>query len=62
MGFSHRKSMILIILMSLVFSCFNIVAARYLDNNIVLIIDMIVWIALHLWFDYVIKKRQSLAK
>ena len=58
MGFSHRKSMILIIFMSLVFSCFNIVAVRFLDNNIVLIIDITVWIALHLWFDYVIKSRQ----
>lgn len=60
MGFSHRKSMILIIFMSLVFSCFNIVAARFLNNNIVLIIDITVWIILHLWFDYVIRSRQSL--
>lgn len=51
MGLSHHVVMILIQLLALCFSLFNIIAVEYISNNIVLLVDILVWIGFHLWLD-----------
>ena len=50
-GMSHYVAMILILALALFFSFFNIVAVEYISNNIVIFIDIVLWIAFHLWLD-----------
>lgn len=51
MGFSSRRAMISILLMALIFSCLNIVLVSDINNNILFMADIIVWIGLNIWFD-----------
>ncbi len=51
MGFNLRRSMICILTMALSFSIINIVLAFVINNNILFLADIIVWIGLNLWFD-----------
>lgn len=51
MGFSTRKAMICILTMALVFSYLNIILISAIDNNLLLLADIIVWIGLNIWFD-----------
>ena len=51
MGFSPRKAMICILAMALSFSVINIILASIMDNNLLLLADIVIWIALNLWFD-----------
>ena len=53
MGFTVRKAMLLILLTSCVFSGVNILLMPYVDNTAMLIVDVIVWIALNLWWSEV---------
>lgn len=53
MGFTSRKAMLLILLTSCVFSGVNILLMPYVDNTAMLIVDVIVWIALNLWWSEV---------
>ncbi len=50
-GLSHHKAMMLILLLAFVFGLFNIVMVQYISNNIVLILDVVLWICFHLWFE-----------
>lgn len=50
-GMSHHVAMILILVLALFFSFFNIVAVEYISNNIVLFVDIVLWVAFHLWLD-----------
>lgn len=51
MGFTPRKAMIIILLISCAFSATNIILMPYVNNTVMLIGDIIVWIVLNLWFD-----------
>ena len=51
MGISHHITMILILILALCFSLFNIIAVEYISNNIVLLVDIVSWIGFHLWLD-----------
>lgn len=53
MGFSSRKAMICILAMALSFSIINIILASVMNNNILLLADIVVWIGLNLWFDWI---------
>lgn len=53
MGFSPRKAMITILMMAALFSSINILLVPYVDNNLLFFGDIIVWIGLNLWFDWV---------
>ena len=53
MGFSPRRAMIYILTMTLSFSVINIILAPVLNNNILLLADIVVWIGLNLWFDWI---------
>ena len=64
MGFSPRKAMICILTIALSFSVTNIILASTIDNNLLLLADIIVWIGLNLWFDKIRdrKKKKIYAK
>lgn len=51
MGMSHHIAMIFILIMALCFSLFNIIAVEYMSNNIVFLVDIVIWIGFHLWLD-----------
>ena len=51
MGFSPRKAMISILAMALSFSIINMTLISYVNNNVLFITDIVVWVGLNLWFD-----------
>ena len=53
MGFTPRKAMITILLISCGFSVINIILMPYIDNTVMLIGDIVLWIGLNLWWDRV---------
>lgn len=59
MGFTPRKAMMTIQLMSACFCAFTIVSIHYINNTLVFVIDVVVWTVLHLWFDRVIEKKKQ---
>lgn len=59
MGFTPRRSMIIILLISCAFSAVNIVLMPYVNNTVMLLGDIAVWIGLNLWWDSVRDKRNK---
>lgn len=59
MGFSPRKALVTIQLMSACFCVFTIVGIRYLNNTLVFVIDVVVWTLLNLWFNRVINRKNE---
>lgn len=60
MGFSPRKAMISILAMALAFSVINMTLISYVNNNVLFIMDIVVWVGLNLWFDKIRDRRQKL--
>lgn len=60
MGFTARKAMLMILFISCVFSGVNILLMPYVDNTIMLLIDVIVWIGLNLWWSRIRRKRRMI--
>ena len=58
MGFSSRKAMICILAMALSFSIINMTLISYVNNNVLFIMDIVVWVGLNLWFDKIRDKNQ----
>jgi len=59
MGFSPRRALVTIQLMSACFCAFTIVAILYMNNTLVFVIDVVVWMLLNLWFDHVINRKMK---
>lgn len=57
MGFTARKAMITILLISCTFSAINILLMPLVNNTLMLIGDIMVWIGLNLWWDRIRDKR-----
>lgn len=57
MGFTPRRALITIQLMSAGFCAFSFVAVRYMDNTLVFVIDIVVWTLLNMWFNKIINVR-----
>lgn len=51
MGLSPRRAMICILVMALTFCSLNIMLVSIINNNILLLTDIIIWIGLNIWFD-----------
>lgn len=62
MGFTPKKTMIIILLISCVFCGVNVLLMPYVNNTFMLVLDISVWIVLHLWWDRVRDKKQSILK
>jgi len=59
LGYSHRATMIWIILIAIFFSVFNIVSVQYISNNIVLALDVVLWALFHLGFKRLEARRMG---
>ena len=57
-GLSPRRAMVSLLLMSCAFSAANILLIAYIDATLLLVIDIVVWIALHLYWDWLRDKRK----
>lgn len=53
MGFTPKNAMIIILLISCAFSAVNIVLMPYVNNTVMLVLDIVVWVGLNLWWDRV---------
>lgn len=60
MGFTPRKAMIFILCISFLFCVSNIILVSYMDNTILFICDVVIWIAMNLYIDKVIFRHQKL--
>ena len=56
MGFTPRKALITILLISCSFSAVNIFFMPWVNNTVMLIGDITIWIGLNLWWDHLINK------
>lgn len=59
MGFTPRRAMISILLISCGFSIANILLMPYVDNTVMLVADIVVWVGLNLWWDKIRDKRKK---
>jgi UDP-GlcNAc:undecaprenyl-phosphate GlcNAc-1-phosphate transferase len=58
-GLSHRATMIYILTLSAFFSVFNIGLVQFISNNIVLALDVAVWITFHYMFHWFEKRHKQ---
>lgn len=56
-GLTHRAAMLSIIGLSLFFSIFNLILVQYISNNIVILLDLLLWILITLSFNTVVKRK-----
>ena len=59
MGLSPRRAMVSLLLMACTFSLGNILLVAYVNSTLLLVADIVIWVALHLWWDRLIKKRND---
>lgn len=62
MGFTPKKAMMNILLLACLFSSLNILLVSYVDNNVVLLVDIMIWISLNLWFDRIRDHKKAYCK
>lgn len=62
MGYSPRQVLIIIMLISCGFSAANILLVKYVDNTILFVGDIVIWIGLNLWWDRIRDKRLKTMK
>lgn len=60
-GMKQRWAMMTILCVSLVFSSCNVVLSMYMNINILLVLDLAIWIFTNIWLSKEIKRR-SLTK
>ena len=62
-GISHKSAMLSIVGLSLFFCLFNVIMVQYISNNVVVFLDLLLWISFTLIFNFVVKqKKVKLAK
>lgn len=57
MGFSPRGAMLSILMIACLFSCLNIFLIPYVNNTLMLLADIALWVGLNLWFDRIKYKK-----
>ncbi|WP_455963008.1 MraY family glycosyltransferase [Bacteroides bouchesdurhonensis] len=62
MGFTPRKAMITILFISCVFSAMNILLIPYVNNTIMLIVDIAIWVGLNLQWDKLRNSNNTIRK
>lgn len=60
MGLPQRVAMVLIVIAAVVFSMLNIFLSRYIEVNLLILIDMAVWVLVNLWLSKRISKHQAM--
>lgn len=61
-GMSHRTAMLAILSLALFFCIFNIVMVDFVNNNVVVICDILLWIVFYYIFDRIFEKRMKKQK
>lgn len=61
-GLKQNVTMVLIILSSVLFSVINIYISRFINVNLLLLIDIVVWILINMWLSKKIEYRNSRLK
>ena len=56
-GLSPRRAMLSLLSMSCAFSAANILLVPYINNTVLLIADIVIWVGLNLWWDYLRDKK-----
>ena len=56
-GLSPRKAMLSLLFMSCSFSAANILLVPDVNNTVLLVADIVIWIGLNLWWDYLRDKK-----
>lgn len=59
-GLTPRRAMVSLVSMACLFCLVNILLVAYVNSTLLLMVDITVWVALHLWWDYLIKKRKAI--
>jgi UDP-N-acetylmuramyl pentapeptide phosphotransferase/UDP-N-acetylglucosamine-1-phosphate transferase len=57
-GMSTRLTMIVLIVVSILFTLLNIVMSPYLNANLLLLLDIAAWVVFNIWLTKAIAKRQ----
>ena len=57
LGMSHRTAMVTMLMLDAFFMLLNLGLVNVFDINIVLVIDIVLWIAMHMWMSKIIKVR-----
>ena len=61
-GLSHKGTMIVIVLLSLFFCLMNIILVKYISNNILLVLNFVVWLLLTAIFNLTVKHKSNTHK
>ncbi len=59
MGFSPRRALITIQIMSACFCAFTMGALDFMNNTVIFIIDITTWTLLNVWFDKIINEKEK---
>ena len=59
-GLSPRQAMIILLCISCAFCVSNILLMPYVDNTIMLVADIVIWIVLNLWWDRVSDRKVNI--
>ena len=58
LGLKQRVAMPMILFISVVFVCFNIMLSQYINSTIIMLIDIVVWILFNIWLTRMIRDRE----
>lgn len=59
-GLSTKKAMVLLIFLAALFSLMNILLIPYVNNTLLIVVDILLWIGVNLWWNGLRKKKASL--
>jgi len=59
LGMRQRMAMVIIALVSILFSSCNILISKYIDVTLLVFINILVWTLLNVWLTYRIKKTKK---
>lgn len=57
MGFRPREAMLSILFIACLFCCLNILLITYIDNTLMLLLDIGIWTGINIWFDWIRNKK-----
>ena len=58
LGMSHRTAMSIILMLAAFFGIFNLLVIGVLNVNVLLLLDVVLWIVMIYWINFLLRKRQ----
>lgn len=62
MGMSHRMAMVTILFVASFFVLLNLSLVRFVNVNLIVLLDVVLWTLMHLWLTHIIHKRKERSK